>query len=86
MTHLRDDRKVFEATAERYRVYRIQEREEFKRDMLEIVLMVAAAIILACLLYVILLPSAEWCHANYPVENVPECLFRENLLFGRFIH
>ena len=87
MAHLtNDDRVLFEATAERYRVYKIQKQEESERDMIEIALIVVAALLLACLAYAILLPSINWCQANYPIELVPECLYRENLIFGHLIN
>lgn len=87
MAHLtNDDRILFEATAERYRVYKIQEQEEFKREMIEITLILVAVIMLACLAYAIMLPSLNWCQANYPIELVPECLYRENLIFGHLIN
>jgi hypothetical protein len=87
MAHLtNDDRILFEATAERYRVFKTQEQKEFKSDMIEIALIVVGAILLCLLAYAILLPSLNWCQANYSVELVPECLYRENLIFGHLIN
>lgn len=86
MEHLNDDRKLFEETAERYRVYKMSEREEFKRDMIEIAVILVAALILSLILYAIMLPSAQWCQANYSIELVPECLLRENFIFGHLIN